>query len=143
MASCGPGSLGGKLFFGLGQRLLQALQPHGFGQVIASLHVKSLGRIVAVGGDKNNRWWRWQLLQSKGKAHAIGTGHLDVQQHNVHRQRAGQKGQRLAGAGRFAHRPVLTVGGAIAQQVAQAAAGQGFVVNDQDVHGQWLRRGCG
>ena len=27
--------------------------------------------------------------------------------------------------------------------VQQAAAGQGFVVNDQDVHGQWVRRGCG
>ena len=38
----------------------------------------------------------------------------------VHRQRAGQQGQRLAGAGRFAHRPVLSMGGAIAQQVAQA-----------------------
>ena len=74
-----------------------------------------------------------------GQGQAVLAGHVDVQQCQLHgaRARCLQHGHGLAGVRRLADlvraaaRACLHVG----QQGAQPRAGQGFVVNDQDVHG--------
>ena len=92
--------------------------------------------MVGIGGDEHHGRRLGQGLHGVGQAQAVLAGHVDVQQQHVKAAPAGgaQQRQRFARVACFCHGGALAVG-AVAQQGAQALAGQRFVVNDQDVHG--------
>ena len=128
---------------GLGQGLQQALAPHGLGEVVHGVEFEGAHGMVGMGGHKHHGGRVGQGLHGVGQAQAILAGHVDVQQHQVEGPpaRGGELRQGLARVGGFGHGGAHGVL-AIAQQGAQSAAGQGFVVNDEDVHGLG-RRGPG
>ena len=95
--------------------------------------------MVGVRSDKDDGRRIGQRAQAVRQGQAVLAGHMDVQQHHVAGLPAGgrQPGQRLGGGGGFGNVVAWLVAGAVtvSQQGAQAAARQGFVVNDEDVHG--------
>ncbi|MNT30628.1 hypothetical protein D3C72_1664330 [compost metagenome] len=127
------GRLGGAALlqeaFDLLQRLLQPLGAHGLGEVVDRLQLEGRDRVAGVRRHEHHGRRVGPAAQRARHLDAVDAGHVHVEQHEVevHRGQVGQRLLALRGLGRH-----LGGGrGAVAQQRAQARAGQGFVVNDQ------------
>ena len=123
----------------LGQGLLQALQAHRLGEVVHRVELEGAHGMVGVRGDEHDGRRPGQCAQRVRQRQAVLAGHVDVEQHGIDGAAAGrlQQRQRLGGVRGLGHgvARLRLLRLAVGQQRAQARAGQGFVVHDQDVHG--------
>ena len=70
--------------------------------------------------------------QTSGQVHARLARHLNVEQQHIEAQPAQQR-PGLGGVGGFVHHGLRGLG-QLGEQAAQAAAGQRFVIDDEQVH---------
>ena len=84
-----------------------------------------------MGGTEDHRRRRFALAEFGGNLQAIQARHTDIQQHHIGLQAIDQAQCLFAVAGRgFKH----TVALEFAHHSAQALTGQGFVIDNQDIH---------
>ncbi|MPN31357.1 hypothetical protein SDC9_178831 [bioreactor metagenome] len=94
--------------------------------------------MVGVSRHEDDGRWVWQLLDGLGQRETVLAGHVDVQQQHIHLGAGAvvlQHGQCLGSVGCFLHHIVTP---AIGEQGTQAAAGQRFVIDDENVHSRKL-----
>lgn len=83
----------------LGQRLLQALQSHGLGEVVRCLQLKGVGCIHGMGSDEDDGRWLAHAAHGLCQHQAVGAWHLHVEKENIYWNGAAlQEFQRLSGA---------------------------------------------
>jgi hypothetical protein len=116
---------------GLLQGLQQMLGTHGLDQVTHGADLKGVQRKLIVGRAKHHSRRRVALAQTSSDLQAIEAGHADVEQHHIRLEAVDQAECffTIAGAG-FHYSIALEV----TDHPAQALAGEGFVINDQDIH---------
>jgi len=126
----------------LGLHLLQgskqALSAHRLQQVIDSIEVESLHRVVVVGRRENDCRRLLQQAEMRGQFYAIHTRHADVGQHDIC-HRSLEQVERLPAVSGLADDLGRQLHGDVAEQRAQAFAGERLVVDQQDFQrrGRW------
>ena len=125
----GRGSRGGSLLaasLNLVEGSLETIRLDRLHQVVDSIDVKRLERILAVGGDEHHRRRVFELMERLGKLHAVRLGHRDVQEQHVraaiHQLLDGVTSARSLG-------DVLDPSGLLEEE-AELGTSRGFVVND-------------
>ena len=116
---------------GLLQRRRQAFRAHRFNQIAHRADLKGFQGKLVMGGAEDHRRRRLALAQLGRHLQAIEAGHADIQQHHVGFQAVDQR-QRLftiAGTGLQ-----YTTTFQLPDHAAKPFTGQGFVINDQDIH---------
>ena len=113
------------------QGRLQALQPHGLGEVVERRHIERAHGVLGMRGHKHDGRGIAQLAQAGRQHHAIEARHLDVEQDHVgalpHGVLLAQPEQGRHGFTELADHLARRLG--LRQQGAQAQSRQGFVVD--------------
>ena len=132
--SCGT-SQGGQLHtigpLGLFQRFAQALRAHRFDQIAHCTDLEGFQSELIMRRAKDHRWRRFALAQFGSHLQAVEAGHADIQQDHIRLEAINQGQGFLAIAGGGLQDPVTLE---LTDHAAQALAGKGFVIDDQDIH---------
>ena len=118
-------------FFRAAQGVAQRLGLDGFVDMAQGALLEGLAAVFVVTGAEHHRRRCLALAQFGGHLQAIEAGHTDVQQHHIGLEALDQCQGLLAVGGAGLHHGVALQ---LAEQPAQAFAGLGFVINDQDIH---------
>ena len=89
--------------------------------------------MLGVGGNEDEGRRRGQGIELAGQLHAVGAGHVNVDQGRV-KALAHQQIHRIRRVGGFGGQFGAGVA-AVAQQAAHARARQGFVIHDENLQG--------
>src|SRR5207253_4303184 len=113
------------------QRFEQKLGAYWLDQIPHLTDLKSLQSKLVMGSAKHHRRWRLTLAQPGGHLQAVEARHADVQQHDI-RLKTVNQGHSLFAIGGARLQDTVTL--EFADHTAQSLSGQGFVINDQDIH---------
>jgi hypothetical protein len=111
------------------QRGLQALAPHGLGQVVGGRNLEGRQRVFGMRGDEDHGRRQRQVLQRRRQLQAAAARQVDVEQHDIN-GRVFQECRCRAGIGSFAQHHGTRHSQRL-NQAAQAQPGQRFVVHQQ------------
>ena len=109
--------------------LLQAIGFDGLHQIIDGIHLEALERVLAVGGNENDRRRIFQTLQGLGELNAIDLGHAHIEEQHVHGIALHFLNSLAYARGLGKHFDPTD----FAQQVTQLGTSRSFVVNDNRV----------
>ncbi len=116
---------------GFAQRFDKVLGTHGLDQIAHRTDLESFQGELIMGGAKDHCRRCFPLAQPRCDLEAIETRHADIEQHYVRFVGLDQR-QGFFAIGRAGFQYSITLD--FIDHAAQSLAGQGFVINDQDIH---------
>ena len=122
------------------QRREQALGAYRLEQVIDGVEVEGLHGVIVEGGREDHGGRAGQAAEMAGEFDAVHARHADVGEHDIDRL-AFEEFEGRHAVGGFARDDVGQVAGDVAEQGAQALAGQRLVIDEQDFQRVFCRHG--